>query len=274
MYPEILPLVRDAIRNRYAMIPYLYSLHLESHNYALPPQRWVGWGYESDPQVWSNKKLLDGEEQYWLGDSLLVGGVYEPGATVAKIYLPKRKGENEGYYNLNDPYDYFEPGQWVEIRSEWQQSIPILAKAGEAIPFGKAEQTVAPGDTKNEADLPEDDYRYLLIFPPYGSSNGKTYESFWYEDDGLALEPNQTRYCLRMSCTHEQICLQVSSQKGKPQMPWQKNPLGLFVPVGETRLLVNNMDGSILEARPAPENSAAAASRHRGKYYVVNVELE
>ena len=78
MYPEITPLVRKAIKRRYEIMPYIYSLGLESHLTASPPQRWIGWGYESDPEVWS-KKLKRGEEQYWFGDTFLVGGVYEPG---------------------------------------------------------------------------------------------------------------------------------------------------------------------------------------------------
>lgn len=53
MYPEITHLVRKAIKRRYAMIPYIYSLMLESHQTAIPPQRWTGWGYEKDPEVWT-----------------------------------------------------------------------------------------------------------------------------------------------------------------------------------------------------------------------------
>lgn len=89
MYPEITPLVRDAIKRRYEILPYIYSLGLESHLTASPPQRWIGWGYESDPEVWT-KALKSGEEQFWFGDTILVGGVYEPGVTVAKMYLPRK----------------------------------------------------------------------------------------------------------------------------------------------------------------------------------------
>lgn len=60
MYPEITPLVRDAIKRRYEILPYIYSLGLESHLTASPPQRWIGWGYESDPEVWT--KALKSEK--------------------------------------------------------------------------------------------------------------------------------------------------------------------------------------------------------------------
>uniref|UniRef100_A0A0B7JM87 alpha-glucosidase n=1 Tax=Bionectria ochroleuca TaxID=29856 RepID=A0A0B7JM87_BIOOC len=51
MYPAITPHVRKAIKRRYAIMPYIYSAALQSHKSALPPQRWTGWGYESDPNV-------------------------------------------------------------------------------------------------------------------------------------------------------------------------------------------------------------------------------
>jgi len=74
MFPEIIPIVRKLIKRRYELIPYIYSLALESHLTASPPQRWTGWGYESDKEVWSNRILTDGETQYWRGESLLCGG--------------------------------------------------------------------------------------------------------------------------------------------------------------------------------------------------------
>ena len=248
MYPEILPKVRDAIRMRYAMIPYLYSLHLESHLFATPPQRWIGWGYESDREVWENRKLLDGEEQYWLGDALLVGGIYEPGVTTAKIYLPKREGEPEGYYNLNPPYNYLEPGQWAEIKSEWRESIPVLAKAGTVIPGGRTEQTVAPGDSKNEANLPKDDFRSMRIFPPPGSSNDKTYTYVWYEDDGISHTPEISKFHFSMSCTDKEITAVFkpdASNRFHP--PWLVNKVLLYLPANDRRKIVCN-DSILVQA--------------------------
>ena len=241
MYPEILPQVRDAIKLRYEIMPYLYSLHLESHLFATPPQRWVGWGYEDDGEVWENKKLLDGEEQYWLGDALLIGGVYEPGVNSAKIYLPKKEGETEGYYNLNPPFEYFAPGQWAEIRSEWQQSIPALAKAGSVIPCGKREQTVAPGDIGNEADLPEDDFRLLRIFPPPdGVCDGRRFECIWYEDDGISREPNISRFHFNMIYLEQEIKIALNPDPlNKFEPPWLNNKIQIELPCTDRRKLVS-----------------------------------
>lgn len=63
-FPEITPLVRAAIKRRYEILPYLYSQQLLSHLTATPPQRWIGWGYEHDPEVWSSEVKM-GDTQYW-----------------------------------------------------------------------------------------------------------------------------------------------------------------------------------------------------------------
>ncbi|KAF2478384.1 alpha-glucosidase-like protein [Lindgomyces ingoldianus] len=190
MYEETTSIIRKIIRRRYELIPYLYSLALESHMTAVPPQRWTGWGYEADPEVWKNRVLTDGETQYWLGGSLLIGGVYEPGVSSSNVYLPKDIADpGLQYLNLNAPQTYYSAGQWIEIDSKWDESIPVLAKVGGAIPIGRPCQTLSVGETRNPATLPLDDYRAIEIFPSAGSSNGKEYTNTWYEDDGISPPP-------------------------------------------------------------------------------------
>ena len=116
MYDETTPLVRDIIKRRYELIPYLYSLALESHTTATPPQRWTGWGFEQDPEVWQNKLLTDGETQYWLGDALLVGGVFEADRDTGKMYLPKDPANPDlQFLDVNASQQYYNAGQWVDI---------------------------------------------------------------------------------------------------------------------------------------------------------------
>ncbi|KAF2852575.1 glycoside hydrolase family 31 protein [Plenodomus tracheiphilus IPT5] len=191
MYEETTPIIRDIIKRRYELIPYLYSLSLESHQTAIPPQRWAGWGYESDPEVWTNKILTDGETQYWLGDAMLVGGLFEAGARSGKVYLPKGSQDSGlQFLDLNNtPQTYYNAGQWVDVPAKWTDSIPVLAKVGSAIPVGRPEQVLSAGEKLNPAKLPLDDYRGVELFPPKGSSNGKSFFNRWYEDDGVSPPP-------------------------------------------------------------------------------------
>jgi alpha-glucosidase (family GH31 glycosyl hydrolase) len=237
MYEETTSLVRDIIKRRYELIPYLYSLALQSHMTATPPQRWTGWGYESDPEVWNNKILTDGETQYWLGDSLLVGGVFEPGVDSTKMYLPKDEADPDAQFlDLNNvAHTYYAAGQWIDVPAKWTESIPVLAKVGGAIPIGRPEQVLAVGDTSNPANLPLDDYRAVEIFPPKGSSNGNVYTNVWYEDDGVSAPPAKISvFEIKYSTTDTDVLVEYREELQPGFTPnWEK--LVVMLPRGEKR---------------------------------------
>lgn len=221
MYPSATPLIRSAIKRRYELIPYIYSLALKSHLTAEPPQRWTGWGFESDPVVWTDRVIRNGDTQYWLGDALLVAGVYEAGVDTARVYLPRRTAHGDkpdlGYLNTNAPFQHLAAGRWHDISSTWHTSIPLLARVGSAIPVGRPWPTTVrrTADPEFPGDKP-DDWRGVEIFPPpvylepddrersavcAGNEpdkyNGEDeshgwFESTWLEDDGesnAALAP-------------------------------------------------------------------------------------
>jgi alpha-glucosidase (family GH31 glycosyl hydrolase) len=177
---------------------------------------------------------MRGETQYWLGDALLIGGVYEPGNTVARLYLPTSGPEDEGYLSLNVAQQYHAAGQWVSLESQWKSGIPILARVGSAVVVGKNVQTRAPGDHRfpshNEV---EDDYRAVEIFPPAGASS-KTYEYTWYEDDGIAAKPKISSYVLKYSSTSSEITATLSKGDEKDYEPLWKD-LDIILPEGEKR---------------------------------------
>jgi alpha-glucosidase (family GH31 glycosyl hydrolase) len=237
MYPEITPLIRDTIKRRYEIIPYLYSLMLESHLTALPPQRWTGHGYESDPAVWT-AEVMSGETQYWLGDTLLVGGVYEPGKSSTRMYLPRKEVQNHGYINLNEPHQYLPSGQWVEIHSEWRTSIPLLARVGGTLVVGKNLQTRSPGDHRHSSlNVVEDDYRAVEIFPPSGTS-GCIYSNTWCEDDGISARPEISSFTVRYSSTETEVIVDFESNPRNKYVPlWYE--LSIILPMGDIRKVVN-----------------------------------
>ncbi|SMQ50460.1 unnamed protein product [Zymoseptoria tritici ST99CH_3D7] len=267
MYPEILPQIRAAIQRRYELIPYLYSAQLLSHRDALPPMRWVGWGYESDPEVWSNKTLTDGEEQYWLGDTLLVGGVFEPGVTEARIYAPARSGEDPGFWNTNAPFQSLEAGKWHTIAAPWKEgSIPVLARVGGAVPVGLNRQTVAPGDVVNEGNLPTDDWRGLEIFPPMAErSDGKRrFENVWYEDDGISPPPVKVAEMKVVYIAEREVVrvgLEVDVGEFRPL--WVDGGVTVILPVGDGRRVVKMDAGGEVERE---EDDGKGRRRFRVSY--------
>ncbi|KAJ5215104.1 hypothetical protein N7468_010783 [Penicillium chermesinum] len=238
-YPEITPLVRAAIKRRYEILPYIYSLGLASHQTATPAQRWVGWGYETDPEVWS-KKLKAGDEQFWFGDSILVGGVYEPGVDEARMYLPRKAGEvfDYGYVNINAPYNYLAAGQWAVIPAAWCDSIPLVAKIGGAIPVGKSVHT---------REL--DDYRGVEIFPPKGTSHGNVFENTWYEDDGISLHPGISSYTISYSSTMEKVLVDFQRDESSGFVPAWKD-LDIILHHGDQRRVVSSSGQEVIVKGP------------------------
>ena len=240
MYPSVTPLVRKAIKRRYAMIPYLYSLMHEGRRSAAPPQRWTGWGYEEDPEVWT-KRITDGETQYWLGDALLVGGVYEPGVSKAEVYLPRASQADPGFLNLNAPYQHLSAGQWVSIDAEWHGAgIPVLAKVGTAVPIGRDVQVLSPGEKDNVAGLPLDDFRAAEIFPPpaetSGGLEGEWFTTSWYEDDGVSpVGKNKvSKYTISYAVTEEEVRVRFERDESSGFVaPWKL--LVVVLPAGDMR---------------------------------------
>ncbi|KAJ9665893.1 hypothetical protein H2201_004017 [Coniosporium apollinis] len=234
MYPEATPLVRAAIKRRYEMLPYIYSLALESHAAASPPQRWTGWGYEADPVVWENRVIKNGETQFWLGDSLLVGGVFEPGETKAKMYLPRKSAYDPGFLNLNKPFQFFAAGQWVEVDSKWDASIPVLARIGGAVPVGKDVQTLSAGETANPASLPKDDYRAVEIFPPpLSAGTTGTFETTWLEDDGVSPTAEPVEFRLSYRCCDALVEVELARSGSDVELAWKEEELSVILPVAD-----------------------------------------
>lgn len=256
MYPEILPEIRKAVKRRYEILPWVYSLHLESCLFAKLPVRWVGCGAEGDSVVWSSEVLRRGE-QYSFGDALIVGGVYEEGRDTGRVYLPIREAEGDpGYVNLNPPYQYLLAGQWVDVWSPWRESIPLLARVGSAIPVGRDVQVLSPGEKGNVARLSRDDWRGVEIFPPAersvrsGNKNknwrGRLFETIWYEDDGASAEIHVASYTVRYQCVGDQISVGLERNEGQGfTAEWRS--LDVILPVGDGRVVVG-LDGGRVEA--------------------------
>ncbi|KAK5079468.1 hypothetical protein LTR70_009423 [Exophiala xenobiotica] len=190
--------------------------------------------------VWT-KRLKRGEEQYWFGDTLLVGGVYEPGASEAQVYLPRKAGDqfDHGYVNLNAPHQYLASGQWTTISSPWQDHIPVLAKVGGALPVGKSVQTRMSGDVDPACKtLEEDDYRGVEIFPPKASSYGTSFSGSWYEDDGLSLKPNISKFTIEYGSIEEKVEVSLSSRAGDTFIPPLKEVV-VILPQADKRHVVS-----------------------------------
>lgn len=121
------PITKKYAELRYRLMPYTYTLAWEARNSGMPLMRAMWLHYPNDDVC---RKTGD---QYLWGRDLLIAPVYEKGAAVRRLYLPK-----------GDWYDWWTntklPGGRSITRSVDLATMPIYVRAGAIIPFDTVRQ--------------------------------------------------------------------------------------------------------------------------------------
>ena len=159
MYPEITRYIRDLIKFRYRLIPYLYDLLWRYHRDYSPIIRPTFYDFPDDERCYAENDDL------MLGENLLVAAVVERGHRARTVYLPAGAGWYDFWSGAN-----YHGGQELVLDAPWEQT-PLLAREGSAIPLNVAEQHF----TKRA------DRRGFAVFP-YRAEGRFVCECF--EDDG------------------------------------------------------------------------------------------
>jgi alpha-glucosidase len=82
MHPEILDDVRDLMRLRERLVPYLAALLRRYRDAYEPVMRPLFHDFPDDPLAWEDT------DDFLLGDAVLVAPITQPGATVRRVRLP------------------------------------------------------------------------------------------------------------------------------------------------------------------------------------------
>jgi alpha-glucosidase len=159
MHPQTAPAVRELIKLRYRLIPYLYDLLWRYHCDYEPMIRPTFLGFPDDPRCW-----LENDEMM-AGGFLLAAPVVEPGQSHREVYLPS----GTQWYDFWSG-EIFAGGETISRPAPWSRPV-FLAREGCAIPVNVAVQTFA-----NRADQ-----RGFMIFPPAGAG---TFTAENFADDG------------------------------------------------------------------------------------------
>ncbi len=162
---EILAISRKYINLRYELLPYLYDLMRECEVTGLPILRPLVLEYDKD------EKVKDKNDEFMLGDRILVAPVVEQGAREKLVYLP------EGVW-----YDYW-TGERIEgkrsfVREAPLDVCPVYVKAGAVIPKYPVRMHV--GEDKDD----------LLILEAYPGEGAYTH----YQDNGTDFAYRQGEY--------------------------------------------------------------------------------
>ena len=157
--PRVEAQCRDAITLRYQLLPYLNSLFAEAHRTGAPIMRPLLWQHPNDPTA------VACDDQFLLGESLLIAPILRSGATARSVYLPR------GLWFDFWSGGLYEGGQHIVVEAV-AEHIPVFARAGAVVPTVGARQFIS-----SEADSVVN-----LHVWPHGRSSFT-----WHEDDGESL---------------------------------------------------------------------------------------
>lgn len=156
---ETLQVIRKFLNLRYQLLPYIYTLAWEASAYGYPLVRPIFWPHFDDPEYWSI------DDQFLLGDSLLIAPILKQGRTSRKVNFPP------GVW-----FDFWEDKMFkgpdnILVEVELDQ-IPVFVRAGCVLPLEKNE---------------------MIQLHVYPISNGET-RSFMFSDEGDGFGPSRIDY--------------------------------------------------------------------------------
>lgn len=115
--------VKQAIKLRYRLLPYNYTLAFENHTRGLPLARPL---YFYHPQ---DEFAMQVDDAYMWGENLLIAPIFEKGATSRKVYLPQGK-----WFDFHTFSEWWGGGKPLTL-PVFEDRIPVFVKAGAFIPI-------------------------------------------------------------------------------------------------------------------------------------------
>uniref|UniRef100_A0A7N4PQC0 Glucosidase alpha, neutral C n=1 Tax=Sarcophilus harrisii TaxID=9305 RepID=A0A7N4PQC0_SARHA len=158
-------LIREAIKERYALLPYWYTLFYRAHVTSEPVMRplWVEFPKELE--------TFSVEDEYMLGSALLIHPITEPKITMVDVFLP---GFEEVWYDFRT-FVHWEGARTLKVPIALDR-IPVFQRGGSVVPM----KTALGRSTGWMTHLP---YELLVALDTKGSAKGEL-----YLDDGHSFQ--------------------------------------------------------------------------------------
>lgn len=164
LYPEDTKLViRDAIRKRYSYLPFWYTLFYEHERFGTPVMRPILTHYPNDPESFAI------DNQYLLGDSLLVHPVLQQGASKVDVYFPKNSvddSEGDLWYDV-DTFDKYDKTGYVTVAVD-RYKAPVFQRGGAIVPKKERIRRASPL-------MKEDPYTLIITLDRSKQAKGTLY---------------------------------------------------------------------------------------------------
>lgn len=186
MYPEVTHHIRDAIRLRYRLMPYLYTLLHQAVTEDEPMLRPLFLDHPDDPLTWAES------DDFMLGRDLLVANVVDKDATSRTVRLPDN---GTGWWDF-DTGIWHAPGTIV-TKDVDLGSIPLFVRAGAILPLSKGGQRANPA---------ADQGRVIGLFPAQdGAATGQL-----FEDDGETVDSPYSILTFELYDTNGDLALNIT----------------------------------------------------------------
>ncbi|HEY2617085.1 MAG TPA: glycoside hydrolase family 31 protein [Acetobacteraceae bacterium] len=227
LHADALHVIRAAIRLRYRLIPYLYSLvhaATAAHEPILRP-RFLE--FEDDPAA------VGDCDELMLGPFLLAAPVVAPGARTRRVYLPAGPEAWFDFYHGTR----FAAGADAEVPAPLER-LPLLVRAGGIIPM--------TGEEAGFTRLHDEPSRCLRLFPGPGQGSSRF---TLIEDDGLSADGPVARVECVLAWTPEEVTVNVAVS-GNYQLPYRAATVELPRSDGR-RLVCSSADLQLTERQAA-----------------------
>ncbi|XP_061756154.1 neutral alpha-glucosidase AB isoform X3 [Nerophis ophidion] len=155
--PENTALIREAVRQRYTLLPYWYQQFYHTYRTGQPVMRPLWVEYTQDPATYAL------EDQFLIGRDLLVHPVTEEGARGVTAYLP---GKEEVWFDVHT-FQKHNGAQNLYIPVT-MSSIPVFQRGGSIIPRKLRVR-------RSSTCMEHDPYTLMVALDPQGAAEGELY---------------------------------------------------------------------------------------------------
>lgn len=221
--PETTELVREIIRKRYSFLPFWYTLFYQHNTTGAPVMRplWVEFPAEAPTFIIDNEFLL--------GDSLLVRPVTEEGVSEVPVYFP---GTNEIWYDI-DTFEQFHKNGAVNIPVDLSK-VPVYHRGGSIIPRKMR--------VRRASSLMHDDpFTLVVALGVNGTATGRL-----YIDDGATFDflYNKKALYLQFNFENNQLTSRFLEPHNYPTKTWLERVLIIGIPPGVSKAqAISSLDG-------------------------------
>jgi alpha-glucosidase len=213
-------IIRKYLKLRYQLLPFLYTTLEEAHRTGVPLFRPLLLNYQDDANTYN----LD--DEFMIGDDLLVAPIVKPDVTQRLVYLPK------GVW-----YDYWTNKKYsggTMIRADAPlETVPMFVRGGAIIPMGPAMNHVG--------EKPVDP----ITFAIYPDEKGAAATTL-YEDDGTSPAYQQgalRRTSVTMKRTGNGYTASISAPQGSYN-PGARKFVFAIKPIAKLRTVTVADDGT------------------------------